>query len=128
MAMARTRDGGPIRLLVVIDELSRECLGIEVARQIRSDDVLHLLAWLFASRGAPEHIRSDITAGEHCEPTGREAAGRVRRTRPRSGAQRQLVHGGSGQGLDGPDRSPDALHRPGEALGDGYVGSFIEGA
>ena len=29
------------------------------ARRIRSDDVLHLLAELFADRGPPDHIRSD---------------------------------------------------------------------
>ena len=46
-------------MLTIIDEYSRECLAILVARRLRSDDVLHLLADLFADRGPPDHIRSD---------------------------------------------------------------------
>ena len=55
----RTHDGGPFRMLTVIDEYTRECLAIDVARKLTSDDVLERLAWLFATRGVPEHIRSD---------------------------------------------------------------------
>ena len=57
--MARTHDGKAFRMLTVIDEYSRECLAITVARRLRSDDVLEQLAWLFTQRGVPEHIRSD---------------------------------------------------------------------
>jgi len=46
-------------MLTVIDEYSRQCLAIVVARKIRSDDVLHCLTDLFVKHGAPEHIRSD---------------------------------------------------------------------
>jgi putative transposase len=46
-------------MLTVIDEFSRRCLAIVVARKLRSDDVLHCLAELFALHGPPEHIRSD---------------------------------------------------------------------
>ena len=46
-------------MLTVIDEYTRECLALPVARQLRSDDVLATLADLFAERGPPEHIRSD---------------------------------------------------------------------
>ena len=46
-------------MLTIIDEYSRECLAILVARRLRSDDVLHLLADLFADRGPPDRIRSD---------------------------------------------------------------------
>ncbi len=56
---ARTHDGRPLKLLTLLDEYTRECLAIDVARQIRSDDVLEHLAWLFATRGVPAHIRSD---------------------------------------------------------------------
>lgn len=35
------------------------CLAIDVARRLNSDDVLERLAWLFATRGMPEHLRSD---------------------------------------------------------------------
>jgi putative transposase len=56
---ARTTDGRAVRLLTVIDEHTRECLAIDVARRITADDVLHRLCDLFAGRGVPEHIRSD---------------------------------------------------------------------
>jgi putative transposase len=55
----RTADGLSIRLLVVIDEYTRECLAIDVARRLTSDDVLERLSWLMATRGVPAHIRSD---------------------------------------------------------------------
>ena len=56
---ARTRDGRSFRMLTLIDEFTRECLAIDVARQLKHDDVLERLAWLMATRGIPEHIRSD---------------------------------------------------------------------
>ena len=37
----------------------REGLAIVVERKLKSDDVLHCLAELFAWHGAPEHLRSD---------------------------------------------------------------------
>jgi putative transposase len=55
----RTRDGGVLRMLVVVDEFSRECLAIRVERRLGSEEVLEVLAELLVSRGAPEHIRSD---------------------------------------------------------------------
>jgi hypothetical protein len=45
-------------LLTRVDEFTRECLAIDVARSLRSDDVLKRLSWLFATRGVPEHFRS----------------------------------------------------------------------
>jgi hypothetical protein len=55
----RTHDGRKLRMLTVVDEFSRECLAITVARRLNSDDVLATLADLFVERGPPEHIRSD---------------------------------------------------------------------
>jgi putative transposase len=55
----RTHDGVPFRMLTLVDEYTRECLAIDVARKLGSDDVLERLAWLMATRGVPEHIRSD---------------------------------------------------------------------
>jgi transposase InsO family protein len=55
----RTQDGRPIRMLTVIDEFTRRCLAIVVARRLRSDDVLQCLTDLFVAHGPPEHIRSD---------------------------------------------------------------------
>lgn len=55
----RTHDGRAIKLLTVIDEYTRRCLAIEVARHLCSDDVLHVLAELFVRHGPPDFIRSD---------------------------------------------------------------------
>ena len=56
---ARTHDGRAFRMLTVVDEFTRESLSIDVARQFSGDDVLERLAWLFVTRGVPDHIRSD---------------------------------------------------------------------
>ena len=55
----RTEDGRQLRLLVVIDEFTRECLAIEVGRSFTAQDVVNVLQYLFAVRGTPEHLRSD---------------------------------------------------------------------
>ena len=55
----RTEDGRTFRMLCVIDEFTRRCLAIVVARRLRSDDVLQCLTDLFVEHGLPEHIRSD---------------------------------------------------------------------
>jgi transposase InsO family protein len=55
----RTEDGRQLKLLVVIDEFTRESLAIEVGRTFTARDVMLTLQYLFAVRGAPEHIRSD---------------------------------------------------------------------
>jgi len=55
----RTEDGRPVKLLTIVEEYTRECLAIDVARRLRSDDVLFRLAELFVQRGAPQHLRSD---------------------------------------------------------------------
>jgi transposase InsO family protein len=46
-------------MLTVIDEFTRECLAIDVARRLTSEDVLERLSDLFVRRGVPKHIRSD---------------------------------------------------------------------
>lgn len=55
----RTHEGRKFRILSIIDEASRECLALPVARRLRSQDVLAALADLFLTRGPPAHIRSD---------------------------------------------------------------------
>jgi len=55
----RIEDGRKIRLLVVIDEFTRECLAIEVARSFTAWQVVEVLRYLFAVRGVPKLIRSD---------------------------------------------------------------------
>jgi len=46
-------------MLTVLDEDTRECLAIKVARRLNSNDVLDTLAELFFRKGIPCHIRSD---------------------------------------------------------------------
>ena len=57
--MDQTEDKRSFRMLTVIDEYTRRCLAIVVARRLRSDDVLHCLTDLMSCHGPPEHIRSD---------------------------------------------------------------------
>ena len=57
--MDRIHDGHAFRMLTVIDEQLRQCLAIHVQRELRSDDVLAVLAELFQQHGPPDHIRSD---------------------------------------------------------------------
>lgn len=55
----RTENGAPLKMLTLIDEYSRQRLRIEVARKLRSGDVLDALAEVMAQQGSPEYIRSD---------------------------------------------------------------------
>jgi putative transposase len=55
----RTSDGRAIRMLTLMDEHTRECLAIDVARSLKSEDVLERLSDLFVRRGVPSYIRSD---------------------------------------------------------------------
>lgn len=45
--------------MTLIDEFTRECLAIRVARRINSFGVLETMADVMLARGVPEHIRSD---------------------------------------------------------------------
>ena len=56
---ARTHDGRTLRLLTLIDEYTRECLAIRVARRLGSAEVLETLADVMLWHGIPEYIRSD---------------------------------------------------------------------
>ena len=55
----RTHNGVPFRILNMIDEYTRECLAVKVARRLTHKDVLDVLLDLFIERGVPVHIRSD---------------------------------------------------------------------
>jgi putative transposase len=55
----RTTSGSPLKWLSIVDEYTRECLALKVARGITSEEVIDTLAELFAIRGVPQHIRSD---------------------------------------------------------------------
>lgn len=73
---ARTSDGRGFRILTVLDERTRESLATEVARHIKADDVVEVLARLFTTKGVPEHLRSD-NGSEFTAKAVREWLGRV---------------------------------------------------
>ena len=51
--------GGRLRMLTIIDEYTRECLCIHVARRMNARKVKQIIARLIGEQGIPEHIRSD---------------------------------------------------------------------
>ena len=56
---AQTHDGRKVRLMTLIDEFTRECLAIRVARRINGMGVIEAMADAMIVHGVPEHIRSD---------------------------------------------------------------------
>ena len=56
---ARTHDGRKLRLLTLIDEYTRRCLAIQVARRQNAFSVIEALAEAMLAHGLPAHIRSD---------------------------------------------------------------------
>ncbi len=55
----QTESGGRLKWLPVLDEFTRECLSLEVARSMTAADVIEVLEKIVAERGAPDFIRSD---------------------------------------------------------------------
>ena len=51
--------GSHFKCLAVVDEASRECLVLEVARRMPAEAVVDTLRAAFAEYGAPKHLRSD---------------------------------------------------------------------
>jgi len=54
-----THDGRTLRVLTLIDEFTRQCLALRVARRLNSYDLIETLADVMLIQGVPEHIRSD---------------------------------------------------------------------
>jgi putative transposase len=54
-----TTVGGTFRILALIDEFTKQCVGHYVARSINAQDVMRTLAQAISEHGAPGHIRSD---------------------------------------------------------------------
>ena len=75
----RTHDGRALKLLTVLDEHTRQCLAIVVARKIRAHDVLEVLADLFVRHGPPEYLRSDNGPEVHREARAAVLGARGRR-------------------------------------------------
>jgi transposase InsO family protein len=55
----RTDNGGRLRILSILDEYSRECLALHVARKLTARDLIEVMERLANERGLPTHIRSD---------------------------------------------------------------------
>ncbi len=55
----RTEHGEILKILVVLDEYTRECLGIKVDRRINSEAVTVVLAEIIQRRKKPRYVRSD---------------------------------------------------------------------
>jgi putative transposase len=56
---SRTEDGLALRILNVVDEFTRVCLGSKVARNMGAGDVERFLGELFERHGRPRVMRSD---------------------------------------------------------------------
>jgi transposase InsO family protein len=54
-----TEQGRQLKMLVVVDEYTRECHKIKVGLQLDSNDVIAVLAELIEQHGAPQYVRSD---------------------------------------------------------------------
>ena len=89
---SQTDDGRPVRLLTLIDEFTRECLVIDVARRLTSEDVLERLSDLFIQRGTPDGLH----------PIGQWSG----------------IHGSSSAGLAGEYGSEDSVHRTRQPVGE----------
>lgn len=55
----RTDNGGTLKMMTLLDECSRQCLAIQVERQITADQVLGVLWQAMATYGVPAYLRSD---------------------------------------------------------------------
>ena len=55
----QTHDGRRVRLMTLIDEFTRKCLAIHVARRINAVGVIETLADAMLLNGLPTYIRSD---------------------------------------------------------------------
>ncbi len=58
-AFDRTERREVLKMLVVLDEYTRECHAIRVGRGLGSEEVITTLDNLFRQHGAPEYLRSD---------------------------------------------------------------------
>jgi len=55
----KTRDGRALRILSIVDEYTRECIALLVARSFKAVDVIVALEALVSRRGRPAYLRSD---------------------------------------------------------------------
>ncbi|MCX7394966.1 MAG: integrase core domain-containing protein [Planctomycetales bacterium] len=63
-------------MLTIVDEFTRECLAIDVAKKLTSEDVLERLSDLFVCKGVLDNISSDSRASSRPSASG-SGRGRV---------------------------------------------------
>jgi putative transposase len=63
----RTVSGGALKWLTLVDEYTRECLALHVARAVNGAGVRRVLGRVMGRRGAPSRIRSDNGSEFICE-------------------------------------------------------------
>jgi transposase InsO family protein len=74
----QTANGKTLKLLNVIDEFTRECPAIVVARNIDADGVVSCLERIAAERGAPMYLRFDKVPSSSPTPSPTGAASTAR--------------------------------------------------
>ena len=52
-------NGTKLKILSVVDEVTRECLALEVSTKLNAKSVEDVLAGIMKQRGAPKYVRSD---------------------------------------------------------------------
>jgi transposase InsO family protein len=72
-----TTDGRPIKIVSILDEHTRECLGGLVERSITGENLIAELDWLGAERGYPAVLRCDNGPELACAAMGDWAGDRV---------------------------------------------------
>jgi Integrase core domain len=131
-----TTDGRPVKIVSIVDEHTRECLGGLVDRNITSDDLIVELDRLAALRGYPAVLRCDNgpelacaamadwaggRTGLHFIPPGQPLAQRLHRVVQRPGPRRMPQHqhvlvtgagAGGDQRLEGRLQPPPTAQRP----------------
>jgi putative transposase len=79
-------NGQKLKMLTIVDEYTRECLGVEVDGRINSPRVVEVLEKLMSEHGRPQYLRSD---------NGPEfVASRVKEWLKRSGVETAYIEGG----------------------------------
>jgi putative transposase len=81
-------DGASVKCLTVVDEFTRECLAIDVARSIRSSRVTEVLTQLVSVHGAPRYREMDPSSSR------RRSCGGCRR---RASRRRSSIRGSRGR-------------------------------
>lgn len=90
-AYDRTESNRVLKMLVVLDEYTRECHQIRVGYSVGGEAVLETLSGLFELHGTPKHLQERQWRGVHCR---------------------------EGERVVGDERDADCVHRAGASVGE----------